>query len=118
MAPAQMALPLSLAAGSARSSPPRDDDGPVASDIDAQFATWVQQNQEIVFWLRQRALELKQTRPRYSIKKLFEEARWDTRLSERFGELKLNNNWHSRMARWLMESAPELRGFFKTRRLG
>lgn len=91
---------------------------PVPHSTDSAFRAWVAANPVLVEWLESRALELRRSgRDRYSIKKLFEEARWNTDLRERLGEFKLNNNWHSRAARLLMERRRELVGFFETRRL-
>lgn len=91
--------------------------GETVRSKDAEFDRWCELNPHILDWLERRALELKRTRERYSIKKLFEEARWDTGLREQHGDLKLNNNMHSRVARLLMNRNRELVGFFEVRKL-
>lgn len=52
---------------------------------------------------------------RYGMKGLFEVLRWEYALQTQGSDYKLDNNFHSRYARLLMEREPQLAGFFETR---
>jgi hypothetical protein len=68
--------------------------------------------------LREKALELVAAgRKRLSIKMLFEVLRWEHLLTTTDPDFKMNNNYHSRYARLLMDRNPTLRGVFETREL-
>jgi hypothetical protein len=54
-------------------------------------------------------------RDRIGMKMLWERLRWEIFISTTGDEYKLNNNYHSRYARYIMESVPDLAGIFETR---
>lgn len=83
-----------------------------------QFMAFHQANPQVYLALRRLALNLAATgRRRGSIKQLFEILRYEYALRTQGDEYKLNNNFHSRYARLLMENEPALRGWFETRDL-
>ena len=56
-------------------------------------------------------------RARIGIKMLFEVVRWQRILSTTDPDWKLNNNYHSRYARLIMEQEPDLADMFELREL-
>jgi hypothetical protein len=53
---------------------------------------------------------------RYGIRRLWEVMRWEIAMDiQRDGEFRLNDHFHSRYARLIMEQEPDLAGFFETR---
>lgn len=83
-----------------------------------RFMVFHRTNPQVYQALRQLALNLVATgRRRGSIKQLFEVLRYEYALRTQGSEYKLDNNYHSRYARLLMENEPALRGWFETRDL-
>ena len=73
-------------------------------------------NPNVFLELRRLARELKNAgHSHYSIKGLFEVLRWHTALSTTDPKYKLNNNLTPFYARLLMQTDPELQGFFRLR---
>jgi hypothetical protein len=56
-------------------------------------------------------------RKKIGIKMLWEVVRWNRFLLTTDEKYKLNNNYHSRYARLIMDNEPGLRGIFETREL-
>lgn len=55
---------------------------------------------------------------RYGIGSVWERMRWHFNFEQRTSDdFKLNNNFRSRYARKIMDSEPDLEGFFSTRKL-
>jgi hypothetical protein len=86
--------------------------------LDDRFHAFHAENPHVYAALREKALELVAAgRKRLSIKMLFEVLRWEHLLTTTDPDFKLNNNYHSRYARLLMDRNPTLRGVFETREL-
>ncbi|MCK1668654.1 hypothetical protein [Bradyrhizobium sp. 153] len=51
----------------------------------------------------------------YSADAILHRIRWHFQIEREDREFKCNNNWTSTLARWAMETHPELNGFFETR---
>jgi hypothetical protein len=85
--------------------------------IDERFEDFCQRNPEILQRLIELAREAKRRGYKtYSLKALWEVLRFQA--DPNFaGRYKLSNNYTSRYARLVMETAPDLRGFFETRDL-
>tara|TARA_R100000329_G_scaffold125745_2_gene104308 strand:- start:427 stop:807 length:381 start_codon:yes stop_codon:yes gene_type:complete len=82
-------------------------------------SAWVfhQNNPAILLELRRLALQLKAAGHRkYSIKGLFEVLRFNAAIKTTGKKYKLNNNLTPFYARLLMETEPQLKGFFNTRK--
>ena len=55
---------------------------------------------------------------RYGIRRIWEVMRWEIAMDvQRDGEFRLNDHFHSRYARLIMEREPDLADFFETRML-
>lgn len=86
--------------------------------IAEQFMAFHRANPNVYLALRKLAMnQVAAGRKRGSIKQLFEVLRYEYSLRTQGDEYKLNNNYHARYARLLMESEPVLRGWFETRDL-
>lgn len=87
-----------------------------APTLQERFEMWRCENPEIVARVKAVALSLKRNgHSRWGMKAIFEYIRFETALREKGGRFKLNNDYTSCLARWLMEREPELAGFFSTR---
>lgn len=87
---------------------------------EAEFRHFIQHNPHLVERIEHEALRAKRSGwKHYAVKTLFEFIRHHTNLEQGpdGSGFKLNNNYTSRMARYLMAKNPELRGFFETRKL-
>jgi hypothetical protein len=84
-----------------------------------EFAQHRRAHPEVYEELRRLALEARRRgRTRMGIAALFEVLRWErSGIGHDAGDFKLNQNLRALYARHLMETVPELRGFFETRRL-
>lgn len=83
---------------------------------DATFRAFHEANPHVLVVLREKALGAKALGMRtFGIKALVEAVRWDSRLRTNGKPWKLNNNHTAAYARLLMETTPELRGFFRLR---
>jgi len=89
--------------------------------IEVAFRRWLRtpDGQLVYRECRDRALALRRRGWRhFSIRPIWEAIRydWAIRVGPEDG-FKLNDHYHSRMARLLMDTEPELEGFFEVRRL-
>lgn len=83
---------------------------------DASFRAFHEENPHVAAVLREKALAVKALGMRtFGVKALVEAVRWDPRLRTSGQPFKLNNNHTAAYARLLMETTPELRGFFRLR---
>jgi hypothetical protein len=84
-----------------------------------QFVEWVRQNDEMVTAMVAYAREAKAAgHQRYGVAALVERARWNLRVEKKnAADFKINNNVRSRLARFLMQAFPDLKGMFETRQL-
>jgi len=103
-----------------------EDNGPLfrqpepESRIDREFREFAFKHPEVEKELVKLARKaVAKGRKNFGMKALWEVMRWTFWMEWKEGEepFKLNNNYTSRYARMLMDKHPELRGFFKTRRL-
>jgi hypothetical protein len=87
--------------------------------IDEKFEEFQRQNGDILHLFIKFALELKRSgRKRAGAKAIVERIRWEIMLTNKPGsDYKINNNYTSRLARWAMDTEPELKGFFQLRDL-
>lgn len=96
-----------------------DDDSD--ESIDARFRKFHAAHPEVYEHLRDLCFQWREsTGSPWSIKGAFEVLRWERHikgLPDPEEDFKLNNNYHSRYARLLMESEPALDGLFELRRL-
>ncbi len=92
---------------------------PFAGTIQDRFAEFHAQHPEVYAHLRSLALDLRRRGWRhYGIRSLWELTRWHFQIEREMGEdFKMNDHFHSRYARLLMDSEPELAGFFELREL-
>lgn len=51
----------------------------------------------------------------YSADAILHRIRWDHQVERGIHDFKANNNWTSKLSRWLMDKRPDLKGFFETR---
>lgn len=94
---------------------------PLMDPIQYDFEKWIEteDGQRVYHEVVRRCRLLKQAgHTHYGIGMLWEAIRYDysIRLGPDHG-FKMNNNYRSRMARFVMDSHPSLKGFFETRRL-
>jgi len=86
--------------------------------LDEAFERFHEANPHIYRRLRDLAISARRAgNDRVGIKALFERLRWDYMIASRGDEFKLNNNYHSRYARLLMQREAELDGIFEVREL-
>ncbi len=81
------------------------------------FLEFHQRHPEVLEQLRTRALRAKRKGYQPGIAALFEVLRWGHGMARKSGsdEFKLNNNFKAHYARLLMQTTPELSGFFELR---
>lgn len=60
---------------------------------------------------------LDQGRRRYGVRKLWEQFRWELPMKHSCREFKLNDHFHSRYVRMLIDEHPKFAGMFELRRL-
>ena len=86
--------------------------------IQEQYAEWRQANPEIWDHVRRYAYEALQAgRSRFGIAMIVERVRWYTMVESAGDDLKVNNNWRSRMTRELIAEDPRFEDLFETRQL-
>lgn len=86
------------------------------SGVRQSFEDFHAENPNVLEALRAEALRVKAAGWRtYGLKALVESLRWDARLATNGKPWKLNNSHVASYARLLMETTPELRGFFRLR---
>ena len=61
------------------------------------------------------ALEASKYKQKYSAKSIFHRIRWETMLSEKDSQYKIDDGWISHYARKFMDNYPELEDFFEVR---
>lgn len=84
--------------------------------IQEQFEEYHAENPEVYELLVVLARDVKRRGySKYSMKAVYERARWHMNIDKGDSEFKLNNNYHSRYARLIMEQEPDMKGFFKVR---
>ena len=84
--------------------------------IEQRFNVFVKQNPRLTQELIYLALYYKRHRVKAGIKKLFEDVRTNPAVMIKDGKpFKLNNDYSSFYARYLMDTVPELRGYFELR---
>ncbi len=89
---------------------------PKGSTIEERFELFHHYNPHIANKLRRMALDLKQAgHEHYGIKALIEILRWTYAVRTVSADFKINNHFAKRYAHLLMETTPELVGFFRTR---
>lgn len=88
------------------------------SSIQERFERYHRDHPEVFACLVHLAYEVKGKGFRhYGIKSLFERVRWHFQIEQGLEEFKLNNNYHSRYARLIIQEFPDLDGFFELRDL-
>jgi hypothetical protein len=87
--------------------------------IDENFKVFHEENPHVYDLFRKYTFILfERGHPHAGAKAIFERMRWDLMLKTSPGKpVTLNNNYTSRYARLLEENEPELRGFFRKRKL-
>ena len=61
------------------------------------------------------ALEASKYKQKYSAKSIFHRIRWETMVSEKDSQYKIDDGWISHYARKFMDDYPELEDFFEVR---
>ena len=90
----------------------------VSPDISDRFIKWCETNMHVLEAFERASVLLHEgaKRDRYSVKTMMEKLRWDSLISQTGGgDLKLNNNYASCIARLLMHTNPTLNGMFAVR---
>jgi len=92
-------------------------DAPTTPTIRDRFEAFHAANPRVYRVLRDKALELRRAgRTHYGLKRLFEWLRYDSPVAVLTDDgYRLNNSYTPHYARLLMDSEPELVGFFETR---
>jgi hypothetical protein len=86
--------------------------------LEARFRRFHAENPHVYGELAKLARQAKRKgRRKIGIKMLFEVVRWNRFLTTTDTEYKLNNNFHSRYARLIMDKEADLRGIFDLRGL-
>lgn len=87
--------------------------------IEAAFRDFHRRHPEVEEYMSGLAFYLfHKGRKRYGVRSLWERCRWHFQVEKDMGaEFKLNDHYHSRYARLIMQKHPELDGFFELRRL-
>ena len=89
--------------------------------LEQQFDAWVHtpEDGEVANMFIRIAIGVNRRSKRVGAKMICERIRWNMALKHDKGEgWKINNNWTAYLARFAMQRAPELRGFFRTREIG
>lgn len=87
-------------------------------DLDEKFNKFHQENPRVYVELVGLARQAHERgRRKIGIKMLFEVVRWNRFITTNDPDFKLNNNYHSRYARLIMQANPELDGLFNIREL-
>ena len=87
--------------------------------IQERFEVFHKDHPEVYSYLLGLCLELRgKGFKRYGIRSLWERVRWHFQVEKNLGaDFKLNDHFHSRYARRIVEQHPELDGFFELREL-
>ena len=73
------------------------------------------ENPEVYKMFEKFALEASKYKTKYSARGIFHRIRWETMVSEKDSQYKLDAGWSSHYARKFMNNHPELGTFFETR---
>lgn len=95
--------------------PIQDIKGDDFESLDDQFEAFHKRNPHILRMLHQLALAVHRRGKKIGMKALWEKLRYEYVVETDDDVYRLNNNYTSRYARLLMETYPELNGFFETR---
>lgn len=89
------------------------------ASIQDAFTEWIGENKELVDAIIRFAKEARAAgHKKYGIKAIVERTRWHFHVERREqADWKINNNYTSRLARFLMVAYPELKDLFETRKL-
>jgi len=79
------------------------------------FIKYDQENPDVYDLFKRFALEASKHRTRYSAKSIFHRIRWETMVSGKDSEFKIDDGWISHYARKFLAEFPSLEGFFETR---
>lgn len=92
---------------------------PLNDSIQVRFEQFNVEHPEVYAYLLNLCYEVRgRGFQRYGIRSLWERVRWHFQVEKQMGaDFKLNDHFHSRYARKLIEDHPELEGFFELRRL-
>ena len=92
---------------------------PFAGTIQDRFEAYDAAHPEVYAHLLHLALDLRRRGwKHYGIRSLWERTRWHFQVEREMGEdFKMNDHFHSRYARMLMDRNPELADFFELREL-
>jgi hypothetical protein len=87
--------------------------------IQERFEEFHETHPEVYAYLLALCLELRgKGFKRYGIRSLWERVRWHFQVEKELGaDFKLNDHFHSRYARKIVQNHPELHGFFELREL-
>jgi hypothetical protein len=87
--------------------------------IQERFEEFHETHPEVYAYLLALCLELRRKGfKRYGIRSLWERVRWHFQVEKELGaDFKLNDHFHSRYARKIVQNHPELDGFFELREL-
>ena len=89
-----------------------------ALTIDQRFQTFVSEHPEVYDELVRLAREAKSRGvSKIGIRLLWERVRWSMLVEKGNDEFAMNDHFHSRMVRLIMEREPDLAGMFETREL-
>jgi hypothetical protein len=80
-----------------------------------KFIEHDKENPEVYKMFERFALEAAKYKSKYSAKSIFHRIRWETMVSEKDSQYKIDDGWISHYARKFLEHHPELEGFFETR---
>ena len=109
--------------GMARAWPQTSDIGELFDNLPPEnspgqrFRDFCAENPEIIQEARRIAVEKRRARQHIGMKAIFELIRWNPAFSTTGKKYKLNNDYTSLMARYLMDTTPELKGYFELREL-
>ena len=81
----------------------------------SNFLEFDADNPEIYEMFKRFALIASQHRKRYSARGIFHRLRWETMLTGRESDFKIDDGWSPHYARKFMNEYPKLEGFFETR---
>ncbi len=88
------------------------------SAIDDDFRQFHAENPKVYDLLVQFTRMAKDSgRQRFGIRMIWERLRWYVMIETTDADYKLNDHYHSRYARLIMDQEPDLAGFFETREL-
>ena len=92
---------------------------PPSKTIQQRFAEFHSTNPEVYEYIQLLVSEIiSRGFKHYAIRPIWERMRWHFQIERGMGDdFKLNDHYHSRYVRMLVEDHPELQGFFELRRL-